>query len=1017
MKWLIYCLFYWGSIVTVCAQSMQVRGTITETTGNPLPGATVLVKGTSQGTKADADGRYSLNVSPGSTLVFRHLGYQSQEIPVASQTVVDAALILESGELDEVTITYGTQKRREITGAIKELDAEELGDMPVTQFAQQLQGKIAGVQVSQVSGQPGRGMAFRIRGASSLFAGNQPLFVVDGMPLTGDRNNINPDEIATFTVLKDASSTALYGSRAANGVILITTKRAKSGDSKIDFNSYYGLQKIPGELLPELMNAREFAQFQKEIHEDAVKYEGKTAPLESIYQNPEEHGEGTNWLDVMMRPAPIQSYNVSIASARENSSSMVMAGYLSQQGVIINTGTQRFSARLNQDLRLNNDRLKIGFNLAPTYRIDHNVRLGTDGVNGWTQDIMESSPLIAPVNPDGTMPLYVNTPPQVNKINPYAFLTTVKDDYKTTRFLGNTYLNYEFLKGLSLNTNLGVDMSGESRNRFVPSIVNANGQANGLSGAENEYSWTAEAHLQYDKTFMEDHHIEALLGYSAQRFQRELNSVEGTNFPSDDVEWLTAATELTGGTSNRVEYSLLSEIARLNYNYRGKYLLSGAVRRDGSSRFGTDRKYGYFPSVSAGWIVSDERFMDNFEKINLLKLRVSYGITGNNSIGNYTFIANTGQRNYVLNGALVPGITITSLGNTELAWERNKQFDIGLDLTLFNNRLHFTYDYYQKISDGLIMDRPIPQASGFNTITYNVGIFEFWGHEFTVESTNLTGPLKWNSSVNLSFDRNIIRSLVDPGFITRNNSTASDYYRHQEGRRIGEFFGLIYEGELYKDETDLANSPTVQWGNWYSAVGTEKMRDVSGPDGVPDGIIDENDRTFIGDPTPTFTFGLTNNFRYRNFDLNIVMAGAVGGQIFNASRNRLTNMAGNRMGLKELADRWRSPENPGSGVYPRSLSSTTNIHNQVNSRFVENASYLTAKNISLGYRFNLKNNLMLQHLRLYASVQQAFVITKYSGMNPEVNQGGADPTSGMGIDENAYPVPRTFSFGINASFK
>src|SRR3546814_759379 len=387
------------------------------------------------------------------------------------------------------------------------------------------------------------------------------------------------------------------------------------------------------------------------------------------------------------------------------------------------------------------------------------------------------------------------------------------------------------------------------RNRFVPSTIVASQLATGVSSAVDNYSWTAEANMQYKKTINDVHNVEALLGYSAQKFDTESNSVTGTNFPSDEVQWINAATAISAGNSNTASFSLLSQIARINYNYKGKYLLSGAVRRDGSSRFGENRKYGWFPSVSVGWMISDEAFMSKIDKIDLLKLRASYGITGNNNIGNYTFIANTGDFNYVFGNELVSGITINSLGNADLAWERNKQFDIGLDLSILNNRLSFTYDYYHKLSDGLIMDRQIPDASGFASIKYNVGEFEFWGHEFSVQSQNLKGSLIWNTHFNMSFDRNLVKSLVDPGFIRRNNTTSSDYYRHQEGRPIGEFYGLIFDG-LYQDAEDLANSPHVQWGSWFSDVGTEKMRDVSGPDGAPDGIIDEYDRTFLGDPAP-----------------------------------------------------------------------------------------------------------------------------------------------------------------------
>jgi len=995
----------------------RVTGKVTDEKGEPLPGASILVAGTSTGASTDADGNYALQLEEGSyTLVASYIGFSTKEFK--DITVKDGENFVLNIQLNtntllqEVVVSYGIQKQREVTGSIVQIDAPALQDQPVGQFAQQLQGKIAGVQINQYSGQPGRGLGFRIRGAASLFADNQPLVVIDGLPITGSINNINPAEIETITVLKDASSTSLYGSRAANGVILITTRHAKPGDSKIEFNAFYGLQKIPQNKVPKMMTAREFAEFQNEYYEDKVKYENFKGTLDPVYENPERYGKGVDWFKTLTQTAPIQKYDLIVSSARENSSSTVIGSYLNQEGVIINTGTQLFSLRLNQDLRLAHDRVKVGFNFAPSYRIDHNNRLGTDGVNGLFEKVVEASPLIEPINPDGSLPLYVNSPGMVANLNPYAQFTKTKDDYKTMRLLGNAFLNYEIVNGLTFKTNLAIDKGAESHNKFVPSTIVANAIATGQSEYVDNYSWTAEENLQYARTFSDDHNIELLAGYSAQKFDQESNTLTGTNFPNDDVEWIKAATAISLGSSGTTHYSLMSEIVRLNYNYRGKYLLSGALRRDGSSRFGPNKKYGSFPSVSAGWIVSDEGFLQGVEDINLLKIRASYGITGNNNIGNYTFIPNTGSANYVFNKALASGVTITSLGNTELGWERNKQFDIGLDLAVLNNRVTFTYDYYRRTSDGLIQDMPIPRASGFSTIKYNVGAFKFWGHEFTVSTVNLTGKLRWTSNFNVSVDRNRIESLVNPGYIRRNNTTSSDYYRQQVGHALGEFYGFVFEG-LYKDQADIDNSPKLQIAGVTSAVGTIKMKDVNG-----DGFITNDDRTFIGNPTPKFIFGFTNDFQYRNFDLSIVMSGAVGGKILNPSKwAYLTNLDGARMLLASAKDRWRSPEEPGSGVLPRTMTNTTALGRSVNTQWIESGTFLTVKNIALGYTMNFKDNLSLKNMRIYGSVQQAFIFTKYSGMNPEINVGGMDPTLGVGIDENAYPVPRTFSIGIHTTLR
>lgn len=990
-------------------QAGKIRGKVIDDRDEPLPGVAVLVKGTQNGVSTNANGEYVINADASSVLVFKILGFETEEITVGNRQTVNVKLKMAAKGLEEVTVSYGKQRSREITGSIAQISAAPLQDMPVGQFAQQLQGKVAGVDISQTSGQPGRGMAFRIRGAASFATDYQPLFVIDGLPVTGSINNINPDEIESYTVLKDASSTALYGSRAANGVILITTKHAKAGDSKIQFNSNFGLQKIPMNKVPKMMTANQFATFMNERYQDQVKYEGNTAPIDTTYADPAKYGAGTDWFHALTRVAPIQNYDLTIMTAREKSTSTVIAGYQAQDGVLINTGTKIFTLRVNQDLTLSNNKLKIGFNLAPSYRLDHNNRLATDGVGGLYERIFEASPLRPIYNADGTYYKNAYSNGMVSYINPVAQFMLNKDDYITTRILGNAYLNYEFLPGLSLKTNVGADKGAETRNQFTPAAI-VTTPATGLASSVDNYSWTAEANLQYSKTIANDHNIEILAGYSAQKFSQVSNSVSGTGYPNDDIPYLSAASSISAGTSNITEYSLLSEIGRINYNYKGKYLLQGAVRRDGSSRFGADRKYGYFPSVSAGWIVTDESFMDSFKAINFFKIRSSYGITGNNNIGNYTAIPILGKYNYVLNGVSVPGQTIGTLGNPELAWERNKQFDAGLDISFLNNRISLSYDYYYKISDGLIQSRPIPRASGFSSINYNIGKLAFWGNEISVNTVNLTGGLKWSTGFNIAFERNLIKSLVSPGFIRRNNTVTSDYYRNQVGHHLGEFYGFVFEG-LYKDANDLANS--AKYGS-LSDVGTIKMKDING-----DGVIDDvNDRTFIGDPTPDFTFGITNTFSYKNFDLNISMAGAVGGKILNAAKWAYqTNMDGSRMLLAAALDHWRSPEDPGSGIYPRTKTGTTALGRSVNSQWVESGSYLTAKNISLGYNFKLKNNLLLKNLRVYASVQQAFIITGYTGMNPEISFSGLDATQGIGVDENGYPVPRTFSLGIQTTFK
>jgi TonB-linked SusC/RagA family outer membrane protein len=1007
----------------------RITGKVVDETGSPLPGANIKVVGTNTGTVADANGNYTLMLEEGTyTLQASFVGTKQTEYKdvavTANKPTVLNITIAGGSELKEVTVSYGKQRGREITGSVGTVDAHTLQDMPVVQFGQQLQGKVAGVDVSLTSGQPGRGVAFRIRGAASMASDYQPLFVIDGMPITGSINNINPDEIESFSILKDASATALYGSRASNGVVLITTKHAKPGDPKIEFSTNVGMQKIPKADVPKTMNGEQWATFMNEKFTDAKLYENPATTVPTIYQNPSQYGKGTDWFGLTTRTAPIQSYNLSVLSATEKTSSTVMLGYEAQEGVLINNGTKLFSLRFNHDVSLGSrNQLKVGFNLAPSYRLDHNNRISTDGVSGFYERIFEASPINKPYNDDGTYAVGAYSTGMSAYVNPLALLKETRDDYITTRILANGYLNYEFFPGLTLKTNLGIDKGAETRTQFSPSITLSTSPAapvasTGISSSVDNYSYTGEAYFNYQKTIAKNHHIEALAGYAVQKFDSKSNSINGTGYPNDEIPYISAATVISAATSSASQYALLSTIGRLNYNYMGKYLLQGAIRSDGSSRFGSNKKYGYFPSVSAGWIISDEDFMRDVKHLDLLKIRASYGITGNNNIGDYTALATLGKYNYLLNGSLIAGQSLATLGNSELAWERNKQFDIGVEIAILKNRISINYDYYHKLTDGLIQARPVPRASGFTSIQYNIGQFAFWGHEITVNTINTTGQLKWNTNFNIAFERNIIKYLVDPGYLRRNNTVTSDYFRNQVGHHLGEFYGFVNLG-LYKNAQDLATSAKYQStglsNNGSSDIGTLKMKDLNG-----DGIIDDvNDRTFIGDPTPTFNYGITNSFAYKNFDASITMAGQVGGQILAAAKwAYLTNLDGSRVPVAAALDHWRSEANPGSGIYPRTKTGTTAIGRSVNTQWVENGSYLTAKNISLGYNIRVGNNLLLKNLRVYASVQQAFIITGYTGGgNPEIGLSGSDALKGIGVDENGYPVPRTYSMGLTATFK
>ena len=1035
-QWLSHAILIGLTLLTIqspAQQSARITGTVLDESGDPVPGSTIAVVQSGMAdtlrTITDKNGNFAVqNLKAGIKydILVKGLGYKDfikRAFPI-SATDNNSLLVRmspTSNLLEQVVVSYGRQQRSLVTGSIAQVDATNLQDMPVTQFAQQLQGKVAGVTINQYSGQPGRGIGFVVRGSASFYSSNQPLIVVDGVPVTGSINNINPDEIESFSFLKDASSTALYGSRAANGVILITTRHAKAGDPSLTVSSYYAVQKIPTERVPKMMNARQFATFMKQRMQDGLQYEpGYTVSPDyhAAYDNPDQYGAGTNWFKTMTRTAPMSNIDIIMESAHEHSATLFVAGYQEQQGVLINNGTKLFTARFNHDISAINNRLKMGIHLAPSYRVDHNNRFSTDGVGGYFERFFEASPLISPYNPDGTYARSVASPGMVAYINPLASYKLTNDNYYTTRILGNGYLNFDIIDGLAIKTNLGVDKGGETRKFFQGGLVTSTqGQTTGTSSAVDNGSWTAEANLEYKKTIARDHNIEALVGYSAQKFSTYSNTLTGLGFSSDDIPYLNAATSITGA-SNGAAYSLLSMIGRLNYNYKKKYILSLAVRRDGSSRFGANKQWGDFPSASVGWVLSSEKFMQGLHPVSFLKVRASYGLTGNNFFGNYDPQATIGTYYYDFNNTVTQGQTINNVGNADLAWERNKQLDAGFDLYLFNNSISITYDYYHKITDGLIQQRALPTSTGFTQIISNVGALKMWGHEVTITSNNLQHKkLTWNTSLIVSMDRNIITNLVSPGFIRRNNTVSSDYYRQQVGHHLGEFYGFVFQG-LYKNADDLAKSAKYQSTpanpNGLSDIGTIKVKDING-----DGTIDDvNDRTFIGDPTPKFTGGLVNRLGYKNFDLSIDMTYSIGGKILNAAKWAYqTNMDGSRVPLAAALNYWRSEQDPGSGVYPRTKSGTTALGRDVNSQWIESGSFLAIKNISLGYTIPARRVTWLSSCRVYATVQQAYIFTHYTGMNPEVNVGASDQTQGVGIDENAYPIPRTFSLGLNVAFK
>lgn len=1009
----------------------SISGKITGDDGTGLPGVTITVKGSNTATVSNSLGAFSISASSNSTLIFSFVGYRTLEMPVNGRSVVNVVVRGEKGSLDSVVVVgYGTQSKERVTGSVASISTKQLEDQPVGQIAEKLQGRIAGLQVNQASGAPGGGMFFRIRGAASINGGNAPLFVVDGAPIVGGINNINPNEIENISVLKGASAAALYGSRAANGVVLITTKRGKTGITSVELIVNNGVAEIPKRGRPDVMNAKEFLQYQKEFYEDKAKYEGYTGGVPALYQNPESWtGPDTDWLEALTNPALRQNYSVSISSAGEKFNSSNTLGYYDEKGVIVNSGYKRFSLRSNNEFKINKN-IRVGINIAPTHQIgnhdgsilDYRGSSSTDGLFSNFYAALVAPPIFSPEqrNPDGSKILTFSGPGLFNQPNWGTVFNETIELSKITRLLSNAFVEVGFLKNLKFKSAISTDIQSGNYRVFYPSNTGAifappPSQPTGIYTNSTYTSWLSENTLSYTKTFGADHRVDALAGYAAQKFRQELVRLTGFGFPDDDVSWIDAAS-LRGinlnfpipaaSNNSATEWALLSMFGRVNYDYKGKYLLSASIRRDGSSRFGADNRWGTFPAISAGWVISKERFIENWKALTFLKLRAEYGSSGNFNIGNYSHYGNIASSNYVFGRSTAQGRTATSIGNSSLTWETTKGFDIGADASFLNDRVNVVVDYYNKSTSNLLFQVDIPRGTGFPSIPSNIGEFKFWGYELAITTKNLVGDFKWESSFNISLNKNKVIALGTNNEPIRGNDFEDRFrnaWRSSVGQPIGQWWGFVYDG-IYETQQELNSGPKYV----SSYVGGAKYKDING-----DKVIDVNDQTVIGNPNPRFLYGFTSNFSYKNFDLGFVLSGTSSHDVYyglyewSLVNNGIFNV---ERGQK---NRWRSEQNPGNGMFSSTLAGQ-NSGGGFSTRILDNAAYLAIRNITLGYTLPVRSNTF-KYARVYASVQNAHLFTGYKGMNPEASSNGLNGTA-QGADFAPYPVPRVISMGLNVNF-
>jgi TonB-linked SusC/RagA family outer membrane protein len=1013
------------------SQQINVTGKVTDKDdGATLPGVSVKVKGSSAGTSTNSQGTFTLNAEPNAILIFSYVGYDQIEVPLNGQRNLTVQLQSNNQRLEEVmVIGYGTTTKKDATGAVASVSAAQIRDLPVSSVDQKLKGQIPGVQISTTTGTPGGGTSIKIRGSGSIGAGDNPLFVVDGYPISNTAgqvsnplNVINPNDIESITILKDASSTAIYGSRGSNGVIVITTKQGVRGTPVVSVNAYTGIQEVPQKGRPEMLNATEFAQFRQDIITDAFAARGEQVTQNDIpadFRNPAQYGEGTNWYNEILQTAPQNSVDVNVSGGGESSRYSISLGYLNQEGTLKYTGFERYSLRVNNETTIGK-KLKFGFNLAPTHSVQKLNSFESDFVDVLSRSLW-LSPLIPVMDAAGNRTPYVISSDMYAGPNPLNSLEFAGTKNKSFRGLGTTFAEYEIIPGLKARYSFNVDYTQGSAFTFNPSFVGGVNAPppvvpNSSTGKSDSFNWLSEALLTYDKTFAEDHRFNVVLGYSAQKERAESINLYADNYPDDKVQTINAASIISSYGADIQKWSIISYLARLNYSYKDRYLFTATVRSDGSSRFGGNKRYGTFPSAALAWRVSQEDFMKDVKWVSDLKLRATYGLSGNYNIGNYTYITNIGPANYVFGGQLASGRIPTSLNNPNLTWEESSQLDAGVDLGLFDDRLSLNLDYYRRLTKGMLYNSEIPLSSGYTNAIINSGEIENKGFEFGITSTNLNGAFKWTTNANISFNKNKVLALNennDPIYSGRSGE-GSFVHITQLGRPVGEFFGYVVEG-VYMDQADLDRSPK----HVTSVPGSIKYKDVDG-----NGIIEPvKDFAVIGNAQPDFTWGLTNNFSYKGIDLNVLLVGAQGGQILKTANQYLLNIDGIFNVDRKVLNRWRSPENPGDGMTPTTNGARV-IYRDVNSSWVENANFMRIQNITLGYRFNsdwIAGSKVIKSARIYTSVQNLATFTKYSGSNPEVSRntisGNAVSNALVpGEDFTNYPLPRVFTLGVNLTF-
>jgi len=1042
----------------VSAQMRTITGKVSSSAGEALIGATVQVQSASdRGAVSDASGNYSIQAAKGEVLVFSYLGLSPKTLTLGNETVLNVELDPDAALLEEtVVVGYGTAKKSDLTGAVGSVTAEQIRSSVFTNFDQALQGRVAGVQVTQNSGAPGGAASIRIRGANSITGSSEPLYVIDGIPFQGDgagvsgfdwaggangqnRVNplaaINPNDIVSIEVLKDASASAIYGARAANGVILVTTKRGKKGESKVSYNAYYAQQELSRRI--EMMNLPQFADYQQQVTADLG------LQLNQRYLDPSLLGPGTDWQSEVFRNAGMHSHQLSVTGGTDKTTYAISGGLFQQDGIIIGSDFNRYTTRINLDNQVKTW-LKVGGSFAYA-NTNEKITLNDGGDGVIIQSLVMAPDVpVKDINGDYAGP---EVQAGASSFNPVAAALQRNNTLQRQRIMANVYGDLTLMKGLTFRSELSFDDNNSINKAFQPTykwgvLINRENQLR--QREESSLFWIIKNYLTYNVTLGQKHKLTAMLGQEAQKSNWEGSVVTKKNFASNDIQVLSEGEDVTSRTSGWKDGAAIeSYFGRFNYNFGERYLFTFTMRADGSSKFGPENRWGYFPSGSFAWRLGEEEFMKGLKTD--IKVRLGYGEVGNQAIGNYLF----GSALQTITTPFGTAYRLQQIANPKLKWEATQQWNLGFDLSLFKGRADLTVDLYQKRTNDMLLQLSVPSylgGSGYNDIRApyaNVGQMENKGIDIGLNTRNIkTDKFSWNTDFTLSLNRNKVVALDnDARIYWRNLYWYSEFQtatRTGVGLPLGQFYGYQTEGLFTSQEDILGHAVQIpdpsnegknlvdkRTGVW---IGDVKFKDING-----DGVINTNDQTIIGNPNPDFTMGLNNSFTYKNFDLTIYLTGSYGAEILNYSRvltEGQTTIFGNqartvdnrvRYALKNPTGSDLDPANVvianPSATLPRPTTTDNNRNTRMSDRWIEDGSYTRIQNIRLGYTFapSLLQKIRIQKLRLYVNAQNIYTITNYSGYDPEIGAFNQDPLL-QNVDMGRYPTPRVITFGLDVDF-